>query len=141
MLPHSTPLVRAKKRSRKLKSKSVLTIGVDPAFADLSAHPDLSVDLVRAYIDQQIERVRDLGYEVDSCLVDRGETAQATLEAALRSHKYDCIVIGAGLREPAAYLPLFEEIINLVHQFAPDSRIAFNTSPADTAEAARRWIG
>lgn len=61
-----------KERSRKLNSKSVLAIGIDPAFADLSAHPDLSVDLVRAYVDQQIDRVRDLGYEVDSCLIDQG---------------------------------------------------------------------
>jgi hypothetical protein len=35
---------------------------------------------------------------------------------------------------------LFERIINLVHQRAPNSRIAFNTTPSDTAEAARRWI-
>jgi len=32
-------------------------------------------------------------------------------------------------------------ILNVVHQLAPGARIAFNTNPADTAEAARRWIG
>jgi hypothetical protein len=49
-------------------------------------------------------------------------------------------VIGAGLREPPERLLLFEKIINLVHMLAPQSRIAFNTTPADTAEAAQRWI-
>lgn len=90
---------------------------------------------------QQIGRLREFGYEVDSCLVDRGETAKMTVEKALRSRHYDCIVIGAGLREPAELLLLFERIVNLVHQNAPKSRIAFNTSPADTAEAVQRWIG
>ena len=66
-----------------MNGKSVLAIGIDPAFADLSVHPDLSVDLVRAYVDQQIDRVRNLGYEVDSCLIDQGETAQATVKTAL----------------------------------------------------------
>jgi hypothetical protein len=58
----------------------------------------------------------------------------------LRSRAFDCVVIGAGLREPPERLLLFERIINLVHTLAPQSRIAFNTTPADTAEAAQRWI-
>jgi hypothetical protein len=124
-----------------MTSKSILAVGIDPGFADLSAHPELSVDLVRAYIDQQLNRVRELGHRVDSCLVDWGETAEATVEAALASRRYDCIVVGAGLREPREFLLLFEKIINLIHQRAPDSRIAFNTTPADTAEAVQRWIG
>jgi len=78
---------------------------------------------------------------MDSCLIDRGETAEAVVEKALRARSYDCIVIGAGLREPAEFLLLFEKIVNLVHRLAPNSKIAFNTTPADTAEAAQRWIG
>jgi hypothetical protein len=35
---------------------------------------------------------------------------------------------------------LFETIINLVHALAPEARICFNTTPADTAEAVQRWI-
>lgn len=122
-------------------TKSVLAIGIDPAFADLSAHPEISVDLVRAYIDQQIDGLRRAGYEVASCLVDKGETASDVVNAALRARSYDCIVIGAGLREPADFLLLFEQIVNLVHRGAPNSEIAFNTNPADTIDAVRRRIG
>jgi hypothetical protein len=43
--------------------------------------------------------------------------------------------------KPPERLLLFEKIINLVHTLAPQSRIAFNTTPVDTAEAAHRWIG
>jgi hypothetical protein len=35
---------------------------------------------------------------------------------------------------------LFEKILNLVHRLAPDAGIAFNSTPADTAEAVRRWV-
>ena len=121
-------------------SKKVLAIGLDPAFADLSAFPTLTVELVRAYVDQQIERVRQSGFEVDSCLVDRGESAVEMVETALRAKRYDCVLLGVGLREPPDLLRLFEKILDIVHRLAPDSRIAFNTSPADSAEAVRRWF-
>jgi hypothetical protein len=49
-------------------------------------------------------------------------------------------VIGAGLREPPSRLLLFEQIINLVHALAPQARICFNATPADTAEAVQRWL-
>jgi hypothetical protein len=49
-------------------------------------------------------------------------------------------VIGAGLREPAERLLLFEKVVNLVLIHAPHARICFNTTPADTVEAVQRWI-
>ena len=123
-----------------MAKKSVLAIGIDPSFVDYGAFPGLTAELVGGYIETQIERLRTLGFEVQSCLIDLGDTAEAVAATALRSRKFDCVVIGAGLREPAPRLLLFEKIINLVHVFAPEARICFNTTPADTAEAVRRWV-
>jgi hypothetical protein len=123
-----------------MAKKSVLAIGIDPSFADFGAFPGLTAELVGSYIETQIERLRTLGFEAQSCLIDLGDTAEAVAATALRSRKFDCVVIGAGLREPPERLHLFEKIINLVHVFAPEARICFNTTPADTAEAVRRWI-
>ena len=123
------------------KAKTVLAIGIDPAFADLSAMPGFTADMVRAYLESQINRVRDFGYEVDSCLTDMGETAEQVVADALAAKSYDCVVIGAGLREPPELLLLFEKVLNLVHRHAPQARIAFNSNPTDTAEAAHRWLG
>ena len=117
---------------------SVLAIGLDPAFADFAAFPELTPDLIKAFIDSQLERLRGLGYEVDSCLVDLGDTAETVAKRHLRSREFDCVVIGAGLRA-APQLLLFEKLINLVHAHAPGAKICFNTTPADTAEAVRRW--
>ncbi len=44
-----------------MTSNSVLAIGLDPAFTDFSTMPGLTPQLVRAYIDAQIERLRMLG--------------------------------------------------------------------------------
>jgi hypothetical protein len=126
--------------SKCMAKKTVLAIGIEPAFVDFSAFPGLSVELVRNYIEVQIEQIRTLGFDVENCLIDLGETAEAVATQALMSRRPDCVVIGAGLREPAPRLLLFEKIINLVHSLAPQARICFNTTPADTADAVRRWI-
>jgi hypothetical protein len=121
--------------------KSVLAIGIEPALADLTAAPHLTPELIRSYIDAQMHQLRGLGYDADLCLIDLGETAEQVATAALNSKNFDCIVIGAGLRQPPGQLLLFEKIINLVHALAPAASICFNTSPADTVKAVQRCIG
>ena len=119
---------------------TVLAIGLDPSFADFSAMPGLTPELIRAYIDAEIARVRACGFDVQMLLIAPGETAEAAVEVALGAKSFDCVVIGAGLREPAEQLLLFEKILNLVHRLAPNAIIAFNRTPADTAEAVQRWM-
>ena len=62
------------------------------------------------------------------------------LEKTLRETIYDCVVIGGGIRIPPKSLTLFEMVINAVHKAAPSAKIAFNTRPEDTAEAAARQL-
>jgi hypothetical protein len=120
---------------------TVLAIGLDPAVVDFSGFPQLDAGLVRAYIDAELNRLREQGYDVVPCLIDLGDTAEQLVTAALCARGVDCVVIGAGLREPPERLLLFEKILNLVHRLAPTARICFNTSPADTLDAVRRCIG
>ncbi|WFU41579.1 hypothetical protein QA640_03365 [Bradyrhizobium sp. CB82] len=123
-----------------MTKKRVLAIGIEPGSADYSAFPQLTPELVRNYIDAQLLRLTDLGYDVMSCLIDLDETAEAAVTSALREASFDCVVIGAGLREPKERLLLFEKVLNLVHQLAPNATICFNTNPRDTVEAVQRWI-
>jgi len=121
-------------------ARAVFAIGIDPALLDFSGHPQLTSELVRSYIDAELQRLREQGYDVTSCLIDLGETAEQVAAAALASGRFDCVVIGAGLRLPPERMLLFEKVLNLVHRLAPRASICFNTTPADTAEAVRRWI-
>jgi hypothetical protein len=84
-------------------------------------------------------RIRGLGYEVVSCLVDLGNTAEVVLRDQLRKRNFDCVMIGAGLRAPDQLL-LFEKLLNIVHAEAPSAKICFNTTPTDSAEAVQRWV-
>jgi len=123
-----------------MAKKSVLAIGIDPVLVDFTALPQFTPQVFRSYIDAQIERVRGLGFDVTSCLIDLGDTAEAVTADALQARDFDCVLIGAGLRLPPERLLLFEKIINLVHRLAPNARICFNTTPADSAEAVQRWV-
>jgi hypothetical protein len=67
-------------------------------------------------------------------------TAEQTVERHLASAKYDCVVIGAGVRLPPQSLADFEAIINAVHKAAPTAAIAFNRRPEDSADAAARRL-
>src|SRR5689334_15285438 len=120
-------------------AKRVLALGLDPDYAEPEQLQGLSPALVRSYLNTQLERVWALGYELRSCLVDTGETAEQMLEAELDARKFDCVLIGAGLRDDR-HLLLFERLLNLVHAKAPGARICFNTNPGDTAEAVQRWV-
>jgi hypothetical protein len=71
--------------------------------------------------------------------VDLGETAEAVTLSHLQAQSFDCVLIGAGLRDPEQLL-LFEKLMNLVHEQAPRARICFNSTPADSAEAIQRWV-
>jgi hypothetical protein len=35
---------------------------------------------------------------------------------------------------------LFEKLVNVVHEQAPHTKIAFNTAPEDTAASVQRWV-
>jgi len=86
-----------------------------------------------------LERVRALGYQVDTCLVGSGHNAEGVLRDSLSKRAYDCVMIGAGLRAPQQLI-LFEKLLNVVHAHAPKAKICFNTTPADSAEAVRRCV-
>lgn len=120
-------------------AKSVLALGLDPVVVDISQSPGLTPELVRAFIDSQLDRVRGLGYDVVSCLIDRSDAAEALVRHQLQEQRFDCIMIGAGLRTPSELL-LFERLLNVIHAHAPSAKICFNTTPADTAEAVQRWV-
>ena len=61
----------------------VLALGLDPVFVKLPDNPELTPEIIRAFIEMQLDRIRALGHEVQSCLVDLGETAEAVTSGYL----------------------------------------------------------
>jgi hypothetical protein len=87
-----------------------------------------------------LKQMTDRGWQADVCLIQPDATAGPVVERRLGATTYDCVVIGAGVRLPPKSLLLFETIVNTVHKAAPNTSIAFNTAPEDSADAAARWL-
>lgn len=95
---------------------------------------------VLAGIRSAEDELTRLGYSVKTCLTDFGETAAAVVQSQLEQKRFDCILIGAGVRANPSNFLLFEKLINVVHEYAPQARLCFNTVPSDTADAVKRWL-
>ncbi len=123
--------------------KSVLVIGLDPALIDFSRPgyaPGMNAAKVLAGLKSSDEELTRLGYSVQLCLTDFGETAEAVVQSRLAENRFDCILIGAGVRTNPNNFLLFEKLINVVHEHAPQAKLCFNTLPSDTAAAVKRWL-
>jgi hypothetical protein len=123
--------------------KRVLVVGLDPRLIDFSQPgyaPGMDATKVLAGLKSSDDELTRLGYRVQMCLTDFGETAEAVLQRQLKQTQFDCILIGAGVRANPSNLLLFEKLINVVHEHAPQAKICFNTVPSDTAAAVKRWL-
>jgi hypothetical protein len=124
-------------------TQSVLIIGQDPALIDFSAvgaPPDMDADKVMQGVNGSRDRLERLGHDVRILLTRDAETVEAQVSAALRDHPYDVIVIGAGLRTLPPMADQFERLMNVLHEKAPQAKLAFNNRPDDSDKAALRWL-
>jgi hypothetical protein len=123
------------------QEKKVLMLGLDPKVVDYS-HLAVKLDepTLRAGLAADEKRLRALGYDAKWLLIDRGETAEAVVAAALKEKTFDCVLIGAGIRTVPPMFLLFEKLINAVHEGAPRAKICFNTVPEDSAVSVQRWV-
>ena len=118
----------------------VLLIGLEPTIVDYTRFPGLNAEKVMAALKGDEAKLNALGYDAQLCFVDAGRTAEAVVLRKLSGDKFDCVLIGAGVRTVPEHFSLFEKLINVVHQNAPSAKLCFNTNPSDTAEAVQRWV-
>jgi hypothetical protein len=113
----------------------VLVIGLDPYRVPGPWDPKPVADGIEA----GRRRFADNGLGAEFCLfgLDGSDDVEAVVTAALGAQPWECVVVGGGVRGD---LELLERVINLVHRHAPRAAIAFNATPADTFEAAARWV-
>lgn len=143
--PHMVIRGTIEPESHMTAKKSVLVIGLQPALLDFAAPeyaatPGLTAEQVSAELKADAERLHELGYAAELCLTDLGETAEMVVSERLRMKQFDCIAIGAGMRTIPKHFLLFEQLINVVHELAPQAKLCFTTTPDDTADAVQRWV-
>jgi hypothetical protein len=121
----------------------ILFVGQKPEtvdFSDPSLPPGFDAEKINAGIAVGVRKIEERGWQGETCMITPDAAGGRTLEHALNSATYDCVVIGGGLRLPPKSLTLFETVVNIIHKAAPSAAIAFNTKPEDTAEAAARQL-
>lgn len=122
------------------EKKRVLIVGLKPECVDFSKTKGLTPEKLMAALNGEIAALNALGYDAGMQMTDAGETAENVVTARLEQERYDCVVIGAGVRTFPEHFLLFEKLINVVHRSAPAAKICFNTGPGDTAAAVQRWV-
>ena len=120
----------------------VLLIGIKPEAVDISdpdLPPGITHEKIAAGLEMTLADMRERGWEAQLCGILPDDSAEATIAASLDA-KWDCIVVGGGIRIPGKNLLLFERVVNAVGKSAAGTPIAFNTHPENSADAAARWI-
>ncbi len=123
--------------------KRVVLVGLDPGtvdFSDPALPPGMTAEKIHDGVKLALSDMSKRGWLADACYINPDDTAVPTLERHLAANRYDCVVIGAGVRLPPNRLKLFEALVNAIHRTAPQAAIAFNTRPDDSGAAAARWI-
>ena len=98
--------------------------------------------MIAGGIKAEAARIRAMGDDFEWLLIDaRGgaEAASSAARAALAARPVDVVVIGGGVRLDPAQTPALEALVNAVTEAG--ARVAFNTSPTDTAAAIERIGG
>ncbi len=120
-------------------SKKVLMIGWHPTVVDYSKYPGLTADKLEVALRADEKKLNDLGYDASIGFIFNGETATDQVIRRLKETAFDVVLIGAGVRKDDDHFLVFEKLVNVVHEYAPQARIAFNTGPTDSDTAIQRW--
>lgn len=121
----------------------VLLIGYDPEavdFSDPALPPGMDAEKISAGIALGLAQMRDRGWDPELCIIRPDDAAGPTVKQKLTAQAFDCVVIGGGVRLATKGLEIFEVVINAVREAAPNTPIAFNTRPDNSADAAARWL-
>jgi hypothetical protein len=116
----------------------VLVIGLDPYRVPGPWDPAP----MAAAIEESVRRFAEGGIDARNCLIglDGSDDIEEVVAAALRERPWECVLVGGGIRKNEEQLELFELIINLARQHAPDAAVAFNRDLADIVDAVVRQL-
>ena len=121
----------------------VLVIGYAPDavdFTDPAIPPGLTEAVVAEGIKRDVQLMLDRGWEAEHLPIRADGNFRHDISDRLAGKAYDCIVIGAGVRMTTKHVPEFEQVVDAVRNGAPQTPIAFNSSPDSSGEAAARWL-
>lgn len=118
---------------------SVLMIGWHPSVVNYEKWPGMTPEKLEAGLNADKSKLEGLGYDVTLSFVFDGASATEQVKDILSKESFGVVMIGAGVRRDDDHFLVFEKLVNVVHEHAPQARIAFNTGPTDSDAAIQRW--
>ncbi len=113
--------------------KAVMQGGKEP--------PAELIAMVRSQLEALPDQMRAVGVDYQVFYVAPDEADGLTrLRDALKEKSFDGVVIGNGVRSNMPLTGWMEQIIDVVREGAPNAKLMFNTTPATTVDAVRRWF-
>jgi hypothetical protein len=119
--------------------KKVLMVGWHPSVVNYAKYPDLTAEKLEGALRLDEQKLNAQGYDASIGFIFSGATAIDQVAGQLQATAYDIVLIGAGVRKDDDHFLVFEKLVNIVHELAPQARIVFNTGPTDSEAAIHRW--
>tara|TARA_R110000751_G_scaffold271365_6_gene371552 strand:- start:43204 stop:43557 length:354 start_codon:yes stop_codon:yes gene_type:complete len=116
-----------------------MLVGWHPSVVNYDKWPGLTPERLEAALSADEQKLNDLGYDAAIGFIYSGDSVTEQLEKSLKENADDVVLIGAGVRKDDDHFLIFEKLVNIVHEPAPNARIAFNTGPTDSDVAVQRW--
>jgi hypothetical protein len=91
-------------------------------------------------LNGSVARLQAVGHEAQLLLTRDAGSVEAQVSRTVQGRSYDVIVIGAGLRTLPKMTGQFEQLMNVLRDKSPKSKLAFNSRPDDSDAAALRWL-
>jgi len=118
-------------------SPTVLLVGLPWDHHTIAAKYDANV--IRMNLEQTELTMKDAGYDYKPCYIEPEEGMTPLIDVLKHKH-WDGVVVGFGVRGEPSLTVFFEQIVNVVREHSPTTKLLFNTSPGSTIDAAKRWL-
>mmetsp|Transcript_5860 Transcript_5860/g.13975 ORF Transcript_5860/g.13975 Transcript_5860/m.13975 type:complete len:133 (-) Transcript_5860:161-559(-) len=98
---------------------------------------------LKSMLAEQDERMKAAGVECKIMFVRPQDEDQflGELRAELAAMSPDLVTVGAGVRTDVEHTLLFEKVVSIIMQDAPQAKIGFDKGPMDLYNVAMRQLG
>ena len=125
---------------------TIMLVGLPPThssavLAKESAPPPEVRAMIKEQLDALPEQMRNAGVEFEFFDVAPDQSDGLNrLRDALKSKSFDGVVIGNGIRSNVPLTAWLEQLVDIVRETSPHAKLMFNTTPATSVDAVRRWF-
>ena len=120
----------------------ILLVGIDPDLVDFTA-PEvpqgMNADTIRRGIRTAIDDFAVAGHDPHHLYIPL-DPADRQLSGKLAKERFDCVVIGGGVRIPPSNLLLFEAVLNTIARAPSPPAIALVGHPGEATAAVARVL-